>query len=254
MHTNEEEKMNSLNKILLTVLILLFFTLALLNASTISLSERHGPSGSVVQIPLNYKDAENVAGGEFLIQYDPSLLEFMSVTLSSFSEGFILSSQIEDNKVAITLASATGLPLTKGILVNLNFRIRLSAQTGTSTELTVITANLYNVNGDLIDVTVEHGLLKVSEIVVYPNPITPNDDGFNDVANFVVPDSISGNVTVNLYSISGGKVAEISGADNSVLQWNGESESGQALRPGPYMYILQSEGNTLSQGTITVMR
>jgi len=246
--------MKNPNKILSIIVMSLFISLAQINASTISLSERHGPSGSVVQIPLNYSEANDVAGGEFLIHFDPMLLEFMSVTLSSFTEGFILSSQVENNRIAITLASATGLPLSKGILVNLNFRIRLSAQTGTSTELTVITANLYDVNGELIDITIEHGLLKVSEIVVYPNPITPNDDGFNDVANFVVPDSISGNVTVKLYSISGGKVAEISGVDNSVLQWNGESESGEALRPGPYIYILQSEGNTLSQGTITIMR
>lgn len=246
--------MNSLNKILLIGLMLLFFALSHINASTISLSERHGPSGSVVQIPLNYTDAENVAGGEFLIQYDPTLLEFINVTLSSFTEGFILSSQIEDDKVAVSLANASGLPLTKGILVNLSFRIRLSAQTGTSTELTILTYNLYDINGDLIDADAEHGLIKVSEIVVYPNPITPNDDGFNDFANFVVPDSISGNVTVKLYSISGSKVAEISGVDNSVLQWNGLSESGQKLRPGPYIYILQSESTTLSKGTITIMR
>jgi len=240
--------------ILLICLALIIFAPILSHAATVSLSERHGPSGSMISVPLNYNNAVNVAGGEFVIQYDPTLLEFLDVTLSSFTDGFTLISEIVDDNIVISMASATGLPLTKGILLNLNFRIRLSAQTGTSTELTIITYNLYDVNGDLIETTIEHGLIKVTEIVVYPNPFTPNDDGFNDVANFVVPDSISGNVTVKLYSISGGKVAEISGSDNPVLQWKGENDNGVALRPGPYIYILESESNTLSKGTITIMR
>jgi hypothetical protein len=205
-------------------------------------------------MPLNYSDASDVAGGEFVIQYDPTLLEFIDASLSSFTEGFVLTSQNEDDIILLSMARATGLPLNKGILVELNFRIRLSAETGTSTELTILTANLYDVNGNLLDSEPAHGLIRVTEIVVYPDPFTPNNDGFNDVANFVVPDSISGNVTVKLYSISGGKVAEISGSENPILQWNGEDNNGVALRPGPYIYILQSESETLSQGTITIMR
>jgi len=240
-------------KNVLTGLILLFFALPQIKASTVSLSERHGPSGSVIQVPLNFRDVADIAGAEFLIQYDPALLEFINASLSTFTEGFILTTQNKENKVAVTMANATGLGQTKGILLHLSFRIRLSAQTGTSTELTILSHKLYDINGNLIDAESEHGLIKVSEIVVYPDPFTPNDDGFNDYATFVVPDSITGSVTVKLYSITGSKVAEISGINNSTLKWNGRNENGQMLRPGPYIYILQSQSNTLSQGTITIM-
>ena len=237
----------------LTGLILLFFTLPQINASTVSLSERQGPSGSVIQIPVNFTDVGAIAGAEFLIQYDPALLEFINASLSTFTEGFVLTTQNKQNKIAVTMANATGLGQTRGILLHLSFRIRLSAQTGTATELTILSHKLYDINGNVLDAESKHGVIKVSEIVVYPDPFTPNDDGFNDYATFVVPDSISGTVTVKLYSITGSKVAEISGINNSTLKWDGRNESGQMLRPGPYIYIVQSQSKTLSKGTITIM-
>jgi hypothetical protein len=117
----------------------------------------------------------------------------------------------------------------------------------------VLSHELYDDSGSIVPSEASHGVIKVTDIVVFPNPITPNDDGYNDVAHFVVPDTISGNVTVKLYSISGSKVAEISGADNPVLEWKGLNDDGQKLRPGPYIYLLQSERKTLSKGTITIM-
>jgi len=234
-------------------LILLIFALKPLNAATVSLSERQGPPGSIIKVPLNFRDVAKIAGAEFLIKYDPALLEFVSVSRSTFTEDFILASQNEDDRVAVSIARSAGLQAAKGILLYLNFRIRLSAQTGTSTELAIVSFKLYDSDGNILNAVSEHGLLKITGIVVYPNPITPNEDGFNDYANFVVPDSISGSVTVKIYSITGSKVREFSGINHSTLQWDGRDENGNMLRPGPYIYIVQSENKTLSNGTVTIM-
>ncbi len=245
--------MNNSIKYISGCLILLIFALKPLNAATISLSERQGPPGSIIRVPLNFTNVARIAGAEFLIKYDPALLEFVSVSLSTFTEDFIIAAQNEDDRVAVLIASGTGLQQAKGVLLYLNFRIRLSAQNGTSTELTIVSFKLYDADGNILDAVSEHGLLKITGIVVYPNPITPNNDGFNDYANFVVPDSISSSVTVKIYSITGSKVREFSGINHSTLQWDGRDENGKMLRPGPYIYLVQSENTTLSNGTITIM-
>jgi len=244
--------MKKLNNIIVAQLIV-FFLVTSGMASHIVLSERQGPPGSILNIPVNISDAENVAGAQFVIQYDPALLEFVEINLSDFSANFVHAFDSMDDRIAVTIAGASGFEDSEGIFFSIRFRIKRSAEIGTATEITILSFELYDESGGVIQSDVTHGVIKVSEIVVYPNPITPNDDGFNDVANFVVPDSIRGNVTVKLYSLSGSKIAEISGIDNPALQWNGLNMDGQKLRPGPYIYLLQSDGSTLSKGTITIM-
>ena len=243
--------MKTKNILIALILFLSFFVQT--NASVLSLSERHGPSGSVLQVPLTYKDAEKVAGAELLIQYDPTLLEFIDVSVSTFTKDFVIDSKSKDDKVAVSIAGAAGLEQTKGTLFYLNFRIKLSAQTGTSTELTILSYRLYDENGTLLETEAEHGVVKVSDIVVYPNPITPNNDGFNDFATFVIPDSITGDVKVTLFSLTGNKIAEIFKNESAFLQWDGLDDKGRQLRPGPYLYFVQSEKKTLAKGTITIM-
>lgn len=235
-------------------LLLLLFISNQLIGSTLSLSERRGPSGSIIKVPLNFKDAEKVAGAELLIQYDPTLLEFIDVSLSTFTQNFIISSDNQGDKIAVTIAGAAGLKQTKGVLFYLNFRIKLSATTGTATELTILSHKLYNESGDVLNAEAEHGLVKVSDIVVYPNPITPNNDGYNDMATFVIPDSISGDVTVKLFGLTGNQVAKLTKEDHPFLQWNGLDDQGHQLRPGPYIYMIQSGSTVLSKGTITIMK
>jgi len=245
--------MKNNKKILLTFIVLLLITIIPIHATTVSISERHAPAGAVIEIPVNIEGGSGVAGAEIVFQYDQSFLEFQESALSAYTGGFIIEYKTSNNQVAVSIANASGLTGVNGILFYMSFRVKQSVQVGTSTEITIVQCNLYAEDGATVSAETEHGVFKVSEIVVFPNPFTPNSDGFNDVATFVFPDSISGNITVKLYNISGNKVTEISGTGNSTIEWNGLNDNGQKLRPGPYIYLLQSESKTLSKGTITIM-
>ncbi len=239
-----------------TILIILILTICInqMNATTLSIPERHAPAGSIIKIPVKISDGVSLAGAEIVFQYDATLLEFQEANLSAYTSGFVMTYKENNSQVAVSIAGATGLIEDSGILFYLTFRVKRSAQIGTATEITLTKYNLYDETGATITAEAEHGVFKVSDIVVFPNPFTPNEDGFNDVATFVVPDSLLGNISVKLFNISGGKVAEISEVNNSTLEWNGQDEDGNKLRPGPYIYLLQSDSKTLSKGTITIMR
>lgn len=241
-------------KVTLLLIVLAFLLKSQTSATTISLADRHAPPGSVIKVPLNINDGAGIAGAEVVFQYDQTLLEFQDVALTSFTEQFIITFKEKDNQVAVSLAGARGLANAKGILFYLTFRVKRSGIVGTTSEITIVHFNLYNESGELVSADAEHGVFKVSEIVVFPNPFTPNNDGFNDIATFIVPDSIIGIVSVKLYSVSGSKVAELSGANRTEIVWNGLDDKGNKLRPGPYIYLMQSASKTLSKGTITIMR
>jgi len=139
--------------------------------------------------------------------------------------------------------------------LGISFRIKLSANLGDGSEITWIKCELFDGDTHPIPCATQPGVVRVSDVVVFPDPITPGvKDGFNDTANFVVPDSISGEVLVKIFSVSGNKVREISKGSGTNLEWDGTDDNGNALRPGVYLYLILANGQSFSKGTITIMR
>jgi hypothetical protein len=122
-------------------------------------------------------------------------------------------------------------------------------------ELTFKSNNLYDENLQDIPCDIEHGLIKItSGIVVFPNPITPNNDGYNDVVHFVIPETGSGGIVCRIFNISGNKVREINQQSGIDLYWNGFNESGEPVIPGVYIYQISENGIQLASGSISVIR
>jgi gliding motility-associated-like protein len=91
-------------------------------------------------------------------------------------------------------------------------------------------------------------------ITVSPNPFTPNDDGFNDHVDFKFSRKYTQQPEVLIFNIAGKRVKSLSTANAGILKWQGVDDDGQALEPGVYIYIIKSNGQNISNGTITLMR
>lgn len=91
-------------------------------------------------------------------------------------------------------------------------------------------------------------------ITVSPNPFTPNDDGFNDHVDFKFSRKYTQQPEVLIFNIAGKRVKRLSTANAGILKWQGVDDDGQALEPGVYIYIIKSNGQNISNGTITLMR
>jgi len=240
---------------------LLFLTFKLLllsvlsaSAATLMLPERQGPPGSLVQIPIVFDDIENLAGLEAILKYDTSVLEFVRLDSLGYSAEMIHADRVRENELAIGIAAPIGLDANTGTLIGLTFRIRTSAAIGSATEITWQKSTLYNEQVELIEHEFEHGVVRVSELACFPNPCTPNGDGWNDVVNFIVPESASANAEVFIYGLSGNIVRTLTSGTTTYLQWDGTDDNGIQAKPGVYLYNVLSQGESIAAGTVTLMR
>lgn len=93
------------------------------------------------------------------------------------------------------------------------------------------------------------------QMVVSPNPFTPNDDGFNDQVRFDF--SQLANITsprIQIFSFNGRLVRTLNEEDfnGSIIPWNGRDNNGDALLPGVYLYVVQNNNQMIVRGAVTL--
>jgi len=240
------------------IVILALFTIIILTSNlfpaTLKILTREAPPGNIVYVPVTVSDAQNLAGVELVLQFDPAYMDFLGIDTASVADGFSIVWDRKDNKIAVSMASATGLSESNATLFEIVFRIKSSAQIGATTDIFWIEANLFDEETNPIPVETEDGVIKVSEFSVFPNPFTPNDDGFNDQVNFIIPDSVASEVVIKIFGIRGNRVRYISRSTEPNLQWDGFDENSHLMQPGVYLYVILRNGDLVHKGTITLMR
>lgn len=88
---------------------------------------------------------------------------------------------------------------------------------------------------------------------IYPRIFTPNDDGWNDVVNFVYEGNDDG-ITGKIFDINGAFVADMARGDTIYsLKWNGKNSSNEAVSSGIYIYQIEADGRVIN-GTIVVAK
>ena len=84
----------------------------------------------------------------------------------------------------------------------------------------------------------------------YPNPVSIRANGST---KFGFSGTAGGNV--NIYTVSGTLVRRLSaGAGSAFITWQLTNESGQAVRPGVYVYKVSSNGGTTATGKIALTK
>jgi len=91
----------------------------------------------------------------------------------------------------------------------------------------------------------------ISECDCRPVILTPNDDGINDRAYFKYPNMVFGQGIVHIFDIEGEEIYT-SEMGNNV--WDCRSNSGNIVRSGLYIYMIEVDGEAVCDGTITVVR
>jgi flagellar hook assembly protein FlgD len=92
----------------------------------------------------------------------------------------------------------------------------------------------------------------LDNLVVYPNPFRAYKDAD------VTFDGLLADTKVTVYSMSGEKVAEVSGGETGQVQWNGRNTSGETVAAGPYYYLASrydtERGWEHKKGLVAVLR
>jgi gliding motility-associated-like protein len=103
-------------------------------------------------------------------------------------------------------------------------------------------------NADSLTVDVE------PELIVSPNPFTPNDDGFNDESEFNFEQFDVDQPSVKIFDIHGRKVKELDRPSGKIFTWDGRDGNGSHLLPGMYLYIFSDKERARARGCIVIVR
>jgi VWFA-related protein len=86
---------------------------------------------------------------------------------------------------------------------------------------------------------------------VVPNPFTPNDDGFNDWAEFKRGDDTPVDWNICIMDRSGRIIQSLS---NGERIWDGKDKSGKVMLPGFYLYTISKDNKVIHRGLIQLIR
>jgi uncharacterized repeat protein (TIGR02543 family) len=165
------------------------------SASTLSVSipDTQTLPDSTVSIPITVSDADGIAGGNFTVTFNSSILAAMDVTTTALTSGFVLTKNLgTPGEVRIALASATVISdasHTGGALVAITFAVAASAASGATSPLTLTQAVVRDVDAIAISSTTQNGTFTVQfEGSVYPLTITASPSAGGTIARS--PDAV----------------------------------------------------------------
>ena len=92
------------------------------------------------------------------------------------------------------------------------------------------------------------------ELVVQPNPFTPNDDGFDDVVQFEVTEFGLSAPEVRIFSFEGQHIRTLDEIRGGVIEWDGLDRNNQEQPPGVYVYVVRENGSQVASGHVTLAR
>lgn len=108
-----------------------------------------------------------------------------------------------------------------------------------------------NNNVAVREITVDTG-----QLIVRPNPFTPNGDGKNDFVAFDVRElALALPAELTIFDMQGRHIRKIFGnASQSFLRWDGRDENNDEQLPGVYLYVLMDANNHSMQGYVVLAR
>ncbi len=231
----------------------------------VSIRDDSARPGEGIMLPIRVSSAAGIAGAEMKITFDDKILRVDRVEITALTIGFTIADTIQPGKIVLGLARATGIASGSGDLVQLFFTVQPNAQPGDTTTLAWAHLVLFDEATDSLPAICKNGLFTVMQdsivagrdplaFSVSPNPFTPNHDAINDTVYFNFGKIVT-QPEVLVFNVAGKRVKRLSAASGRMIEWwDGRDDDGHELRPGVYLYLIKENGNTIKNGTLTLMR
>ncbi|MCK5832532.1 gliding motility-associated C-terminal domain-containing protein [bacterium] len=94
--------------------------------------------------------------------------------------------------------------------------------------------------------------VELCEFRVYPNPFTPNNDGYYDWLVFELPHGRD--IEINIYRLEGMRVTTLNDQPGRIYTWDGTDDFGKAQPPGIYLWVIRIDGEIFKHGSVTLAR
>ncbi|RMF62150.1 MAG: choice-of-anchor D domain-containing protein, partial [Calditrichaeota bacterium] len=166
------------------------------------------------------------------------------------TEPFKLRLQVDDITVFDT--TITNLQIDESVL------IRSTPQLTRLGELTVKASadpdNLIQEADETNNILSQTVTVIPGNLIVRPNPFTPNGDTKNDRAGFDMRELNLSTPMLVIYDIRGRKIRELRNISNEKFFWDGRDENGEDTLPGVYLYVLKDGSKQVAKGYVVVAR
>ena len=136
----------------------------------LALPDTSAAPGDTITIPITINNASGIAGAEFRITYDLSVLKAIEATTTSLSNGFALIDSVVNDTLAISMAGSAISTSSPGDLVDIKFVIDKDAVHTAVSNLVFDSLALYDQNTDPITASAQNGSVTVDTTLLPPNP------------------------------------------------------------------------------------
>ena len=133
---------------------------------TLTIADVVAAPGQTFVVSMFINDATGLTGGDFVLNYDNSVLEFsnkasIAPDFKALNLAFKASSVGKIGEITISIASATGMKSGSGKLIDFTFKPSASALVGKETQIEFKKAEIYDVSLKTIPIKTQTGKVKI---------------------------------------------------------------------------------------------
>jgi len=215
-----------------------------------------------IQVGRNDDQIDDLFGISFILIYNSQWLELMQPPEAAIQGGDLLGDPTEIQilplqilgdtlATAITRTDTTSSANGFGLLMQIGFQSKKSTPNFTEVCFSIADIAATDSAWNPITLSPESFCLVIERPYgIRPNPFTPNGDGYNDQVEFLLPELNEAGGIIRIFNLWGRKVRQL----EQDWFWNGTDESGNDLPPGTYLYVIESQGDLITKGTLGLVR
>jgi len=210
-------------------------------SADLAMNDQNAVAGSVVWVPINISNCQNIYSFEGSITYDPLALTPTDniVTWSSLLHDFIIDIRVEDGLIRFVGASSN-LDGETGVFVTLNFNLNEYLDIDSQTSITIDSIKF---NSNLVIQDLSANIMSVVSIDSralpldyalsqnFPNPFNPST-----TIEYGLPED--SNVSLIIYDLRGNTIQVLDSGMKSAgwyeIIWNGQTNDGRTISTGLY--------------------
>ena len=128
---------------------------------TLAIADQTASPGSSITVPVTINNAVGIAGIDITLTYSAGLLTATDAATTTLTSGFLIQKSITSGQIQISMANATGIASSSGVLVNITLSVSSGATSGQSCPLTMTSHSLYDQYAGAVAHQVQNGVFRV---------------------------------------------------------------------------------------------
>jgi PKD repeat protein len=201
--------------------------------------------GMQIEIPIHISNGSNIYGFTGTINYDHTILNYDTLLLSDYLEGYLMAfNELSPGEIKIA-ASGNNPDGETGVFATMVFYVTDAFTDETSISITDLTWN----EGEMIELaaemTIAYGLgidgVTIPDVYAlhqnYPNPFNPTTQ-----IKYDLPEDAM--VSITIYDIMGRSISSLVNSKQTAgyrsIQWNATNNFGESVSAGMYIYMIQA--------------